>query len=360
MAKSEKQRLKLLYLLKILWEESQEQHPIPMAGIIQRLESYEISAERKSVYSDIEYLKEFGLDIVFNPERKSGGYYLASRDFELPELKMLVDMVQASQFLSEKKSRELIKKLERLTDTYDAASLQRNVYVAGRPKSSNESVYYAVDAIHEAIGKNRGIKFQYQKYDGRNGLFLRNNGKIYEVSPYYLVWNHENYYLIAVDENLGEIRHYRVDRMKNIHIGSGSRKGEDLFQGFDLTDYTNAAFGMFGGVAQKVKLVCTNNIAGVIIDRFGEKISLRRYDEEHFYVTPTVVTSGQFYGWLAGLGTEIRIEYSQEIKEEYLLTGALEETNEAYCNHHILWCFISIGVKMIQNKGKRVKYAFLK
>lgn len=318
MAKSEKQKLKLLYILKILWEESQEQHPVSTAKIIQRLEFYDISAERKSIYSDIEYLKDFGFDIVYNPERKNGGYYLASRDFEVPELKMLVDMVQASQFLSEKKSRELIKKLERQTDTYDAASLQRNVYVAGRPKSSNESVYYAVDAIHDAIGKNRGIKFQYQKYDGRKGLSLKKDGRIYEVSPYYLVWNHENYYLIAVDESNGEIRHYRVDRMKNIQIGNENRKGGNLFQDFDLNNYTKAAFGMFGGKSIKVKLICTNNIAGVIIDRFGEKISLRRYDEEHFYVTPEVVTSGQFYGWLAGLGTEIRIETPKEVKEEYL------------------------------------------
>lgn len=317
MAKSENQKLKLLYLLKILWEESQQQHPIPMAKLIERLAAYEISAERKSLYSDIEHLIDFGFDIIYNPEKKNGGYYLASREFELPELKILVDMVQASQFLSEKKSRELIKKLEKLTDRYDASSLQRNVFVAGRPKSSNESVYYAVDAIHEAISQNRGIRFQYQKYDGGKALSLRRNGKVYEVSPYYLVWNHENYYLIAVDEGIGEMRHYRVDRMKNIQIGTGERKGAELFQHFDLTDYTNAAFGMFGGEAKRIKLVCRETIAGVIIDRFGEKITLRPYDKEHFYVTPEVALSGQFYGWLAGLGTEIRIESPVEVKEAY-------------------------------------------
>lgn len=329
MAKSEKQKLKLLYLLKILWEESQQQHPLPMAKLIERLAAYEISAERKSLYSDIEYLTEFGFDIIYSPDKKNGGYYLASREFELPELKILVDMVQASQFLSEKKSRELIKKLEKLTDQYDASSLQRNVYIAGRPKSSNESVYYAVDAIHEAIGKNRGITFQYQKYDGGKALSLRRNGKVYEVSPYYLVWNHENYYLIAVDESIGEIRHYRVDRMKNIQIGVGERKGAVLFQNFDLTDYTNAAFGMFGGKAKRVKLVCNESIAGVIIDRFGDKINPRPYDKEHFYVITEVVPSGQFYGWLAGLGTEIRIESPVDIKEEYYryLRNILENGN---------------------------------
>lgn len=317
MAKSEKQKLKLLYIVKILWDETDESHPISMSALIERLKAYEISAERKSIYNDMACLDTFGFDIGYDSSHKTGGYFLASRDFELPELKILVDMVQASRFLSEKKSRQLIDKLENLTSKQYAKEMHRDVYVSGRAKSKNEQVYYGVDSIHQAINQNKSISFQYLDYNGGKKLTPRHNGMIYQASPYYLIWNAENYYLVAYDELKDDIRHYRVDRMQKIEIADRSRQGKEHFDKFDIAEYTNATFGMFGGDTIKVKLVCHNQLANVVIDRFGDGISLRKLDEEHFTITPDIVPSKQFYGWVAGIGKQMKIAEPERIKQEY-------------------------------------------
>lgn len=328
MAKSEGQKSKLLYLLKILSEETDEQHPISARELIERLSRLDIKAERKTIYSDIATLSDFGYDILYNGTRSAGGYYMASRDFELAELKMLVDMVQASRFLSERKSRELIRKLESLAGKYEAASLKRTVYVGKRAKSQNESVFYAVDTIHRSISNRRSIDFQYQIYTPTQDQELKSGGKTYHVSPYYLTWNNENYYLIAYDETRGEIRNYRVDRMKGIRESERKRQGEEAFSDFDIETYTAVTFNMFGGDAKRVKLVCDNELAGVIIDRFGRDISLHKAGDMQFEVNVDVAPSPQFYGWLAGLGRRARIvapslevvnyqQYLQEILLDY-------------------------------------------
>jgi len=328
LAKSEGQKAKLLYLLKILSEETDEQHPMSAKDLILRLERLDIKAERKTIYSDIETLNEFGYEILYNASRASQGYYLASRDFELAELKMLVDMVQASRFLSEKKSRELIKKLEGLSCKFDAASLKRTVYVSKRAKSQNEAVFYAVDAIHRAIGEDHAVDFQYQIYTPSQDQELKSGGKTYHVSPYYLSWNNENYYMIGFDETRGEIRNYRVDRMKGIRESERKRQGREAFSDFDIEAYTAATFNMFAGEEKRIKLLCENEMAGVIIDRFGKDISLHKANDMHFEVNVNVAPSSQFYGWLAGLGSRVRIvspaseaqkyqEYLQKILLDY-------------------------------------------
>ena len=317
MPKSENQKLKLLYIIKILTEETDECTPISTKDLIERLEEYNIAAERKTIYTDIECLRDFGYDIGFDGNRKKGGYFLASRDFELAELKMLVDMVQASRFLTIKRSRELIKKIEKLAGKREATELQRTVYVANRAKAVNEGVYYTVDRIHRAIAENKSISFQYLEYTVSSQWQLRKGGKRYHISPYFLTWNHENYYLIAYDEDRQETRHYRVDRMKDLEIESTERQGRELFRNFDVAAYSNVAFNMYGGEEKHVKLVFVNALANVVVDRFGKDVTIRKEDEEHFSVSVNVAISPQFYGWIAGFGTGAQIVSPKKEAENY-------------------------------------------
>lgn len=317
MAKSENQKLKLLYIAQILKDDTDIDHPISTRALIERLEKLDIKAERKSIYSDMECLRQFGLDIEYLPSRADGGYYLASREFELAELKILVDMVQSSRFLTKKKSRELIKKLEGMAGKYDASQLQRTVYVGNRAKAENETVYYSVDMIHRAIQENKGIAFQYYTYTVGKELQYKKGGERYLVSPYYLTWQNENYYLIGVDERLGEIRHYRVDRMKKIEVLESDRRKQELFRDFDVAEYTNAAFGMFGGQKTSVLLECHDSLAGVMIDRFGKELPIRKAKGGSFTARVEVVLSSQFYGWLAGLGNRTKILSPDRAVEEY-------------------------------------------
>lgn len=233
MAKSSNQKLKILYLAKIMQENTDEEHGLTMAEIIQILENYGVSAERKSIYDDFEVLRTFGIDI----EKRTGKtvtYSVVQRDFELPELKLLVDAVQSSKFITHKKSSALIRKIEGLASKYEAKQLQRQVFVANRIKAMNESIYYGVDDIHRAISADRKVKFQYYDWNEKKEKQLRKDGKIYSVSPWALTWDDENYYMIAYDDESGIIKHYRVDKMIKIRVGEESRQGAELFKNFDM------------------------------------------------------------------------------------------------------------------------------
>lgn len=317
MPKSENQKLKLLYIAKILRAETDEAHPISTPELIDKLAQLDIKVERKTIYSDIEYLRDFGMDIELIKNKTNSGYYLVSDEFELAEIKLLVDMVQASRFITKKKSRDLIKKLETLTNIHSAKELSRDVYVIGRAKAENESVFYNIDDIHNAINNGKTISFVYTKYMVNKELALKNSGSIYTVSPYYLTWNNENYYLIAVDHKNGEIRHYRVDRMKQININDESRQYSNLFEGFDIAEYTKSSFNMFGGESIRTTIAFPNHLIDVAIDRFGKDVPVRVRDDESFLITADIVPSGQFYGWITGLGPGVSIVAPVDIKEKY-------------------------------------------
>lgn len=318
MARSSNQKLKLLYLLKILTEQSDKQHCMSMQMLIEALAAYEIKAERKSIYDDIAQLIDFGYDIALVKSKTGGGYYLAGREFELAELKLLVETVQASRFLTLKKSRELISKLEKLASKAEAGQLQRQVYVANRIKTANESIYYIVDDIHRAIQNNEQISFQYLEWNLEKELVPRKDGKVYTISPWALTCKDENYYLIAHDEEEKKIKHFRVDKMGQVKALSGvSREGAELFKQFDIADYSNKTFGMYGGREETVTLEFENRFAGVVIDRFGREVSIRKRGEDHFTVRVKVALSGQFYGWVTGLGSGAKIVAPAETAEEY-------------------------------------------
>lgn len=317
MAKSENQKLKLLYILKILEEETNENKPISTKDLISRLASFDIKAERKSIYDDMECLKRFGYDILYNTNKITGGYYLGERDFELAEIKTLIDMVQSSRFLTLKKSRELIAKLESMTDKQSAGKLQRSVYVANRAKSENESVFYSVDTINEAMNDNKSVLFQYYEYSIKKEIKLKKDGALYNVSPYFLMWSNDNYYLVGVDNSLGQIRHYRVDRMKKLSISTEDRMYSDLFDNFDIGKYSKGVFNMYDGEKAKVTLECANEYINVIIDRFGKDIIINPIDNNKFNAITDVYVGPQFYGWICGLNGGVKIKSPKSVAESF-------------------------------------------
>ena len=326
MPKSEKQKLKLLYLLKILTEQTDEQHPMAMPVLLEKLKAEDISAERKSIYNDINCLVDFGVDVGFDPSRGSGGYYLASRDFELPELKLLVDAVSASRFITKSKSKQLIGKIEKLTSRHEAVQLQRQVYTSEQIKNENESIYYHVDAIHTAIHENRQISFQYMEWNLQKKLVARKGGKLYRISPWSLMWNDENYYLIGYDAQAEMLKHFRVDKIGPIEMLPERREGEEVFKKCDLSAYSAKTFGMYGGEETMVTLSFPNFLVGVVLDRFGKDVSLQKLTKDRFAVHVKVMVSRQFYGWLAGIGQEAKVTAPEQVKEGYrsYLTEILE------------------------------------
>ncbi|RDU23431.1 helix-turn-helix transcriptional regulator [Anaerosacchariphilus polymeriproducens] len=316
MAKSPNQKLKLVYLMEILQDKTDENHPMTMHEIISRLAEYDISAERKSIYNDIETLKQYGMDIIFQKETPSG-YYVGERYFELPELKLLVDAVQSSKFITYKKSKDLIKKIESLTSIFDAKHLQRQVFVSNRIKTMNESIYYNVDMIHSAISANTKIKFQYFEWTLDKEMKLKKEGDFYIISPWALTWDDENYYMIGYDEEASMIKHYRVDKMIKIDVISEKRMGQEEFENFDLVSYGNKTFGMFGGKDEDVTIMFANHLIGVVIDRFGKDITIRKTENDCFLIRVKVAVSNQFFAWLSGFGMGVKVVSPENVVEQY-------------------------------------------
>lgn len=316
MARSGMQKMKILLVMKELLEKTDEMHPISTTELVSMLERNGISAERKSVYDDIEILKKFGMDIENRREQPSG-YYIASRDFEFPELKLLVDAVQCARFITRKKSEELIRKLEKLASREEARQLHRQVFVLNRIKTKNENIYYSVDQIHTAIAQNAKIRFQYYEWTVSKEIHLRRDGMFYEISPWALTWDDENYYMVGYDPQGKMIKHYRVDKMLNLQILKVPREGRELFSKFDIASYSQKVFGMFGGTEETVRLVCNNELIGVMIDRFGKEIPIYPQGEEQFSIVVRVNVSQHFYGWLFALGEGVRIESPDRVVEQF-------------------------------------------
>ena len=297
-------------------EKTDEEHYITMPEIMEELATYDVTADRKSIYTDLRDLSVLGVEVEGESVGNRYHYHVVSRPFELPELKLLVDAIQSSKFITEKKTNILIKKLEKLVSKYDAQKLQRQVYVSGRIKTMNESIYYTVDTIHNAISENKKIKFQYYQWNVKKEMELRHNGAWYHISPWGLSWDDENYYLVGYDSDAEKIKHYRVDKMLHIKLSNESREGKDYFKKLDMADYAKKSFGMFGGKEQTVKLLVKNSLAGVIVDRFGKDVMMFPADEDHFTVNVGLHVSRQFLGWIISLGEDIKIAGSDEVVEQ--------------------------------------------
>ncbi len=315
MAKMPNQKMKALYIMDYLMRNTDEEHPAPMRDIIAYLESCGISAERKSIYSDIEGLQLFGVDIL----SCTRGYYVVSREFELPELKMLVDCVSASKFITEKKSEKLIKKIEALASRHEAGKLQRQVYIADRIKAENEDIYRSVDTLSDAINEKRKVSFRYFEYGIDKNRKYRNGGNEYVVSPYSLTVSDENYYLIAHYPKHEELTHFRVDRMSDIKIiDEMCEKAENIMgEGFSIGEYSRQLFSMYSGENTRVEILCENRMMNSVIDRFGKDVFVMKVDGEHFKVRVNVDLSPTFFAWIFTFGGKMRISAPEEAKEKF-------------------------------------------
>lgn len=316
MAKGANQKNKLLFLYKLLLERTDEEHPLSTAQIIQILEENGISAERKSIYTDMETLQLLGLDVQSRKGR-GAGWFVGERDFQLAEVKLLMDAVQSSRFITQRKSDTLIRKLEKLASVHQARQLQRQVYVSGRIKTMNESIYYNVDKLHMAIAAGKVITFKYFDYSIKKEKVFRQDARRYTVTPFGLIWNNENYYLAAFDHNSDQLRHYRVDKMSEISLTSLPRRGEEAARDFHLADYAQKHFGMYRGEEVNVTLRGRQNMVNVVLDRFGQDVILIPDGEEHFTVTLPVVVSPQFFGWLFGLDGGLELIRPSSAVEAY-------------------------------------------
>lgn len=328
LAKGMNQKFKLYRLAQIMLERTDDEHYITLPEIISLLEEYGITAARKSLYNDLQDLETLGIEVEGEPIGNRYHYRVVNRPFELPELKLLVDAIQSSKFITEGKTNALIKKLEKLVSKHEAMKLQRQVFVSGRIKTMNESIYYTVDAIHNAISENRKIYFQYYQWNMKKEMELRHGGEYYHISPWGLLWDDENYYLVGFDSAAGQIKHYRVDKMLHIRMSEEKRDGKERFKKLDMADYAKKSFGMFGGVEQQVKLLVENEFAGVIIDRFGKDVIMAPSDSGHFTVNVNVRVSNQFIGWIISLGEGVKILGPDEVVE--LMRGEIERLRRQY------------------------------
>lgn len=306
MARSERQKLKLLYLRDYL-QDTDEKHPASGNTLLEYLRTKGIRAERKSIYQDIRALNEYGAEIRCRRGR-GGGYYVARREFALSELKLLTDAVLSCRFLTPKQSAELVKKLAALSGAHGAELLKREIVLSGRVKTENEAGFRNVDALHEAIRVDSRITFRYFDW----GVDLKKHFRpgLYSASPYALLWDDENYYLIAHSEKHG-LTHYRVDKMEDIRLTGERREFTDESRAFHPAVYSKEVFGMYRGEREQVKLRFENSLAGVVVDRFGRDILLIPDGPSHFLLTVTVSVSPNFLGWVAGFGGRAAIVFPQ-------------------------------------------------
>ena len=317
MSRGTNQKFKFTYLMKIMLTKTDDEHGLTMPQIMEELEKYDVTAERKSIYTDFQDMTDkFGVEIIKEQIGRETYYHVGSREFELAEVKLLIDAIQSSKFITQTKSRELITKIKSFVSEHQAKQLQRQVYINDRVKTMNESVYYNVDDIHTAINQNKKIRFKYYKWDINKKLVPRHNGDWFVVSPWALTWDDENYYMVAFDNLDHKIKHYRVDKMMRISIEEEKRDGKEAFKNFDMAEYSKATFGMYQGQKTKVKIRLANYMCGVFIDRFGKDISFRPIDDEHSEFHVDVNVSPQFFGWIFSLGKDVKVVGPEEVVEE--------------------------------------------
>ena len=305
---------RLLRLIKLLQDHTDEDHPVSTRDIMAYYKENGMSSDRKTLDADIKLLQEQGFDLI-KIKSSPNKYYIASREFELPELKLLIDAVQSSRFITEKKSRELSKKLAGLASAEQAKELDRHTGVNGRAKSTNEQQLYTVDTITKAINEKKKIRYQYQEYDGKKRKILRNDGEVYVLSPYMLYWNEDFYYVVGYSDKRETITAFRVDRIVNIELTDA--KAVKRPKGFKVSNYSDSIFGMYSGPEAEVELECRNDLMKYIIDRFGEKIKVHPTENGTFLTTVTVQLSPVFYGWIFQFGGGIKIVRPEGAIEKY-------------------------------------------
>ena len=306
MPKQPNQKLKLLYLLKILREETDPLHGLTLSDLARELAKYDIRAERKTLYDDLELLRLYGLDIRTRRDRRVW-YYLATPEMDLAERKLLTDAVQSAKFITHKQSGELIRKIGTMGSRHEAKLLQGQVYAAGRIKAENEDVYRNIGTLMEAIAECRAVRCRYFEWNARKQRILRHDGAVYHLSPRALTWEDENYYLVAYDSEAEKVKHFRVDKMLDIVLLEEKRVGDSAFEDFDMALYARRSFGMYGGEPCHVQIECDNSLAGVVIDRFGLDVTVLSNRPDRFVFSAKVHVSPTFYSWVLGFGASMKV-----------------------------------------------------
>lgn len=309
-------KLKLLYLMRMLEEETDSEQGLTMPQILQKLEDVGISAERKSIYRDIETLREFGID-VRTYQRSPVEYAVEDRDFALPELLLLVDAVQSSRFLTQRKSDALVRSVKRLASVRQRKLLDKRVHVEGRIKMQNESVFSNVDRIQEALARKHKLSFHYFKYNAHKQRVLQHGGERYVETPVQLVYSDGYYYLVVFNEKHDGFANYRVDRMSDIEVLEERALRNDRISEFDPQKLEGSAFGMYGGDTVPAVFLVEDEAMGAVIDRFGKDVLCYEADAHTARVHASVVASPAFFGWLAQFGHRIRIEKPASLVEGY-------------------------------------------
>ena len=328
MPKGTNQKLKLYRLARIMTELTDDEHMITMPEIQKELAKYDITADRKSLYDDLEALEILGIEVKGEKVGRKFYYHVSNKQFEIAELKLLVDAIQSSKFITEKKSKELINKLNTFASKYEADQLNRQVVVQGRVKTMNESIYYFVDDVHRAIAENKQICFEYMKWDVNKTMIARRD-EPYVVSPWALTWDDENYYLIAYDEEADCIKHFRVDKLKSIRILKEKRTGRDKFKEFNIAKYSKMSFGMYHGEPTRVKMAFQKDMVGVFLDRFGRDIPINPSGKQDWYEAYVdVAVSNQFFGWVFALGNDVKLLGPENVVD--LFKRAAQERAKQY------------------------------
>ena len=313
--RSKNQKLKLLYLAKIMQEKTDDTHALTMSEIITELNKYDIEAGRKSIYDDIAALNDYGIEILKYQEGMNTYYHCGSRNYDVAELHIIIDAIASSKFITVKKSKELIRKLEDMVSIYDKKMLERDVYVSGRVKNMNESIFYTIDTIQNAIANNHRIRFRYFSWNVSGDMEFHRDGSYYDISPWTLVWDSDNYYLVGYDREVDDFRHYRVDKMLGTEEICDKRQGFTKYKALNKGIYSRKRFRMYDGEEQAVTLICSNNMANVIIDRFGRETRIIKVDDEHFKVNVDVAVSNQFLAWVIALSGSVVVASPENVRE---------------------------------------------
>lgn len=317
MAGVKNSKLKLLYLAELFRKRTDEDHYIAATEICEELEKLGIAAERKSVYKDIDILREYGLDIIHTGSKNRGGYFLGEREFELAELRLLSDAVQAANFISQKKTNKLVEKIESFASESQAKMLHSQVYVDNRPKCQNEEIYYTVSLLDEAIRDGVKVCFTYSKRKITEEFKTANDDKIFTVSPYALIWSDDHYYLICNNEKYDNLMNLRIDKIKKLEKTKLTARHfsevSDYRTHFDSADYASKLFNMYSGEPKPVELICDNELLEVILDRFGEKAKIQKHSENKFLLKTNAAVSDGLTKWILQFGGGITVQAPKDL-----------------------------------------------
>lgn len=325
------QKIRLLYLADILKQYTDDDHPLSAAELIEKLEEKDISVERKAIYDDISVLCEYGMDII-NTRVPRAGYYLASRDFEVPEIHILSDAVQAAGFISYRKTRELVGKLNEMLSKNQAGEMGRRVYIDNRNKCTNEEIFYNIDAASRAIAGCKKLSLRYCRRGFDESGKITQNERVMTVSPYALCWSGDHYYLVCNYEKYDNLMQLRLDRMKKVTVTEQPWRHfsevSEYTHVFDVADYAQKSFNMFGGELQRITLRCRRELLEQIIDRFTDKISIRDVDAESFSFSANALISDGLIDWIMQFGAAVTV------LEPHTLRSQVEKTAREICKNY--------------------------